>query len=180
MSDKFAILGMLKDEDLHGYEISRRLKNLEGFWYIFPGNLYRALNSLESEGFIVAKELEEHQGKFRKIYRITEEGRKSFADWISQPAKPPRTRHEAYLKIWLAREDEEKVRVQLEQIRDYSREILQTFENAGDLPMDTYLGWMLDVGMKHVKLDLEWSEKCLTRLTAGKVEGRDGRVEDHA
>ena len=165
MSDKFAILGMLKEADLYGYEIARRLKDLEGFWYIFPGNLYKALNSLEREHFIETKELEEHQGKIRKIYRITSQGIEAFEEWISAPASPPRTRHEAYLKIWLARKEKDKVKVQLEQIRDYSLQILKMFEQVEDLPMDSYLGWMLEAGKGHVKLDLEWSRTCIDRLS---------------
>lgn len=172
MSDKFAVLGVLNDAELHGYEISKRLKDLEGFWYISPGNLYKALNSLEKENLVETSRFEEHQGKHRKIYRITAEGRKSFSDWISLPATPPRTRHEAYLKIWFARNDQEKARIQFEQIRDFSRQILAMFEHMPELPDDSYLGWMMEAGKQHVNLDLEWSLKCLRRLDSLEEQER--------
>lgn len=166
MSDKFAILGTMKGEELYGYEIARRLKYLEGFWYISPGNLYKALNSLEREGLIETRRIEEHQGKIRKIYGITGKGSRAYEEWISLPATPPRTRHEAYLKIWFAKDDPEKVRIQFEQIRDYSQQLLAMFDQGVQLPEDSYLGWMLEVGRGHVNLDLEWSGRCLDRLKA--------------
>lgn len=170
MSDKFAILGMLKDADLYGYEIAKRLKDLEGFWYISQGNLYKALNSLEKEGMIEAVRKEEHQGKIRKIYRVTEDGRRAFSEWISLPATPPRTRHEAFLKIWFARNDREKVKLQFEQIRDFSLKILSMLDHVPELPEDSYLEWILDSGRKHVNLDLEWSQECLIRISEQEKE----------
>ncbi len=171
MSDKYAILGVLRKEELHGYEISNRLKALEGFWYIFPGNLYRALNSLEKDGFVEVRRTEEHQGKIRKIYGATGAGVEEFQRWVSEPAGVPRTRHEAYLKIWFSQNNEANIRVQLEQIRDASRNILETMDAYDFSTLPEHLRWMMEAGKKHVQLDVEWANSCLEELNSRKGKG---------
>lgn len=177
MSDKFAVLGILRHRNLHGYDISRRLKDIEGFWYISPGNLYRALKSLERDGLIGTRKQEEHLGRIRIIYGITESGKKAFDEWVSSPAMPPRTRHEAYLKIWLAGEDRQRIRTQLEQIRAESRKILDMFSQMDGIQVPGYLGWMLEAGKAHVELDLKWSENCLGRLDEEEDSAAGSRSE---
>jgi DNA-binding PadR family transcriptional regulator len=120
---------------------------------------------------IETKETEEHQGKLRKIYRITEKGKIEFDKWLSTPALPIITRHEAYLKIWLASNDIEKIRIQLQQIHDYSKNILQLMDSANMEKFTNYVKWMMDVGKKHVALDVEWSESCLAKLA--EIEKKD-------
>ncbi len=164
MSDKYAILGVLQKEDLHGYEISRRLKDIEGFWYIFPGNLYRALASLEKEGLVEVSRTEEHAGKLRKIYRMTSTGLRQFNSWVSKPADLPRTRHEAYLKIWFTSGDSEKVRLQIEQIKAASMAIFKAMDSTDFSTMPEHLRWMMEAGKKHVLVDIEWADSCLKSL----------------
>lgn len=171
MSDKFAILGSLRYEDLHGYEITRRLKAIEGFWYISPGNLYKALNALEREHMVTIARTEEFEGKIRKIYTITEKGKKAFDSWISKPANPPKTRHEAYLKIWLASGDPKKVRIQVEQIKKVSESIFEMMENYDFSTFPEYIRWMMESGRKHVELDVEWANSCLAILDRMETQG---------
>lgn len=165
MSDKLAILGILKNEDLHGYEIGKRLKEIEGFWYIFPGNLYKALNSLERDGLIETKRIEEKDEKLRKIYSITEKGKQEFERWLSEPATLPRTRHEGFLKIWLSWQDPKKVRIQLEAIRDSSMNLFESIEGIDFSGAPEPIKWMMESGKAHIKMDIEWAESCLSRLS---------------
>ena len=74
----FAILGLLREESRHGYELKRALGDL-GFWQVSFGSLYPALRRLEKSGFIEAVKGE---GR-RKAYRITETGRVRFAEMLA-------------------------------------------------------------------------------------------------
>lgn len=49
-----AILGLLKDQDLHGYELRKRLEELPGSRAVSFGSLYPALGRLERAGFVKA------------------------------------------------------------------------------------------------------------------------------
>jgi DNA-binding PadR family transcriptional regulator len=63
-ADKEEIYGteMINELKRHGYEVS-------------PGTIYPILHSLENEGYLTSKE-KNVEGKIRKYYKITEEGRK--------------------------------------------------------------------------------------------------------
>jgi DNA-binding PadR family transcriptional regulator len=74
----FAILGLLREEPRHGYELKRALGDL-GFWQVSFGSLYPALRRLEKGGFIEATQ---GDGR-RKAYRVTETGRDRLAKLLA-------------------------------------------------------------------------------------------------
>src|SRR4051794_41878037 len=50
---EIAVLGLLKEQPLHGYELKKRLSETLGFlWGVSYGSLYPALRRLEREGAI--------------------------------------------------------------------------------------------------------------------------------
>ena len=66
-----AILALLAERPMHGYEIIQELaERTNGLWKVSPGSVYPALQLLEDEGHIVA---EEEAGKRR--FALTESGR---------------------------------------------------------------------------------------------------------
>lgn len=75
----FAILGLLREEPRHGYELKRALGNL-GFWQVSFGSLYPALRRLEKRGLIAAAKGE---GR-RKAYQMTEAGRTGFREMLAE------------------------------------------------------------------------------------------------
>jgi DNA-binding PadR family transcriptional regulator len=104
---ELAILGLLEDQELHGYEIRKRLRDELGlFSNISFGSLYPALSRLERGGAVRAIEETGDEGgepvpmtgslsgeraalrarragpargrRGRKVYRITDEGRRQF------------------------------------------------------------------------------------------------------
>lgn len=64
-----AVLGLLRKQPRHGYELKARLVEL-GFARVSFGSLYPALRRLEKRGFIEAL----RQSGRRKAYRLTETG----------------------------------------------------------------------------------------------------------
>src|SRR4051812_34569522 len=74
---KFVVLNMLAEKPRHGYEIIKELEERFGGAYApSPGTVYPTLTMLEDLGF--ARVTPEEGG--RKIYEITEEGRKHLAE----------------------------------------------------------------------------------------------------
>jgi DNA-binding PadR family transcriptional regulator len=107
-----AILGLLEEQELHGYEIRKRLREQLGLLAnVSFGSLYPALNRLEGLGAVVATEEQlalerapapltgslsgelavlrsrRHGGnrgrRSRKVYRITDSGRQLFAELLA-------------------------------------------------------------------------------------------------
>lgn len=74
---KFVILQLLEEKPRHGYEIIKELEDRSGGRYApSPGTVYPTLTMLEEMGY--ATSATEAAGK--KVYSITEEGRKFLAD----------------------------------------------------------------------------------------------------
>ncbi len=56
---ELAILGLLKERSMHGYQLSKRLTDsLGGFWRVSYGSLYPSLKRLERQGEIGAAPVE--------------------------------------------------------------------------------------------------------------------------
>lgn len=72
----FNILVALTGEDLHGYALVKRLRELEGRASLRTGTVYAALARLQDEGWV--EEVEDHPGEGederRRYYRITGDG----------------------------------------------------------------------------------------------------------
>jgi DNA-binding PadR family transcriptional regulator len=74
---KYVILRLLEERPRHGYDIIKELENRFGGSYApSPGTVYPTLTMLEDLGY--ARVVPEDGGK--KIYEITDEGRKHLAD----------------------------------------------------------------------------------------------------
>ena len=74
---KYVILRLLEEKPRHGYDIIKELEERSGGAYSpSPGTVYPTLTLLEDQGFARARE--EEGG--RRIYEITEEGRKHLAE----------------------------------------------------------------------------------------------------
>jgi len=66
------ILGVLREQSMHGYEIIRYLEERShGMWRPSPGSVYPTLQLLEEEDLVIAKE-----EKGKKIYTLTDKGMK--------------------------------------------------------------------------------------------------------
>ncbi|HEY5116374.1 MAG TPA: PadR family transcriptional regulator [Nakamurella sp.] len=71
-----AVLALLAEEPMHGYQIIQEIdRRSGGSWKPSPGSVYPTLQQLEDEGLVRA---EEQEG--RRVYRLTEEGQRVAAD----------------------------------------------------------------------------------------------------
>lgn len=103
---EYALLGFVRDEPLHGYEINRRLvetPELQLIWRVKQSRLYALLSRLEEEGLLDAM-LEPQDGRPpRKVYHLTPAGVRAFDRWLTQPVQLPREmRLEFMLKLYFA------------------------------------------------------------------------------
>lgn len=85
---EFALLGLLHEAPMHGYELRKRLHDLLGAFRAFSyGSLYPTLRRLQRAGLIVEEGPEESAlswgRRARKVYRLTPEGKERFAELLS-------------------------------------------------------------------------------------------------
>lgn len=73
---KFALLQLLQERPMHGYEMMKALEEKSGGFYTpSPGSIYPTLQMLEDRGFVTSHEVE---GK--RVYSITDDGRSLLAE----------------------------------------------------------------------------------------------------
>ncbi|HEX8758787.1 MAG TPA: PadR family transcriptional regulator [Pseudonocardiaceae bacterium] len=91
---ELAVLGVLHDDPMHGYELRKRLTYLLGaFRACSFGSLYPTLRRLQRRGFIVednerADDLRASRGKTwsrraRRVYKLTADGKEYFATLLA-------------------------------------------------------------------------------------------------
>ncbi len=76
-STSILILSLLENENMYGYQITQALKKKsEDIFDLKEGTLYPMLHGLENENAIESFWIDADNGKRRKYYAITKEGRK--------------------------------------------------------------------------------------------------------
>lgn len=89
---EFAVLGLLQEGPLHGYELRKQLsRRLGGFRVFSYGSLYPALRRLVRAGLIAEPDpVDAEEGRpggwstrGRRVYRITAEGKERFAEMLA-------------------------------------------------------------------------------------------------
>src|SRR2546423_6839881 len=102
MSLKFGVLGLLKGEPLHGYEVKNRFEAmLGGTWDVNIGQIYTTLQRLERDGLVRPVGSRGDRGKL--LYELSPEGHKALDQWLAQPdSGPQQLREDIYVKLLLA------------------------------------------------------------------------------
>ena len=71
---ELCILNAIKDSSLYGYDIVRKLRNIEGL-LVTEGTIYPILSRLKREGFVQTTIKESNEGPPRKYYELTAKGK---------------------------------------------------------------------------------------------------------
>jgi PadR family transcriptional regulator, regulatory protein AphA len=100
-STSYAVLSLL---DLLGeatpYDLKRALEqSIENFWHVPHTTIYTEPTRLAQGGFL--SEVQEPGGRRRKLYALTDSGRRALREWADSPeSAPPELRDEGMLKIF--------------------------------------------------------------------------------
>jgi DNA-binding PadR family transcriptional regulator len=168
MSLRFAILGLLAEEPLHGYEVKSRFERmLGGTWEVNIGQVYTTLQRLERDGLIEASGGRGDRNKL--AYRSTASGRDAFVEWLGDPDdEPQQLRESIYLKLLLALRQRNGValallgsqhRLYLQRLRDLAVLEEQAVRDGRDDLVLLFRGAAL-----HTEADLRWVESCRDAL----------------
>ncbi len=81
------ILGMMMDGPIHGYQLKQRLRGdyFKHFVDISIGSLYTRLSRFEEEGLIEGQREVQDKVPDKKVYCITDAGKKRLADLVATP-----------------------------------------------------------------------------------------------
>ena len=99
---ELAILGLLKERPMHGYQLHRELsEQLGGLWKVSYGSLYPSLRRLERDGAITSEAGSGGGARRKTVYAITEPGERVFLDLLQEPPQEGQT-EDARFRVRLA------------------------------------------------------------------------------
>ena len=120
MQDKI-ILGLLLDGDKSSYDLQKTMEKSTGYFYnASQGSIQPALKKLISNSHVTFSE--EYQGeRVKKVYQITDEGKKEFFNWASQAIDLEKPRDPALVKMYFFNYVEQDRKIEL--VEQYLHEI---------------------------------------------------------
>ncbi len=80
---QYAILGILTGYPLNGYYLKKIFDgSVNYFWTASLSQIYRELVALEKKGYVISSIQEQDDRPDKRIYTITEAGRRAFQEWL--------------------------------------------------------------------------------------------------
>lgn len=184
------VLGLLKDRQMHGYELRKQLGTMLGpFWQVSWGSLYPALRRLAKVGAVekVADAPKPRRttltsssgtsttisaGRRKTVYRITPLGESMFTEMLEETAAAVDAEHFT-LKLAFFRYLAPEARLTLlERRRAYLMEKLAQFKtNIRDIGerIDSYTLSMQTHSMNATESDIKWIDELITRERATDI-----------
>jgi len=159
---ELAILGLLKERSMHGYQLSKRLTDtLGGFWRVSYGSLYPTLRRLEGQGAVERVFDELQVGRRKNVYRITASGEELFHRLLEEAGAESSSednRFRVRLAFFKYLAPDTRLRL-LEKRRAYLEERLSTITtslSATRERFDTYTLSLMQHGRDSTEQDIEW------------------------
>lgn len=176
MSTRLAILDLLQDHPMYGYELKSAIEtNMSDWTSIAFGSIYFALNKLSEEGLIekVATEQEGNRPS-RTIYEITAAGKSEFMKLLREQWQQAEREYYAFDIALFFQEylSSSEIVVLLENKIRHLENILNTIENrrkASVAPPENtaFAANIVEHSLVHLKAELDWLRSLRRRFPGG-------------
>lgn len=177
---ELAVLGLLHDAPMHGYELRKRVNSLLGWGRAFSyGSLYPCLKELVRRGYLaedtmLAGETPHLGGRRSKIvYKLTPEGKEHFADLLAEagPSSWDDDQFGVHFAFFGRADAETRMRI-LEGRRSRLTERLEQFRSSLHRTrerLDAYTIELQRHGLESVEREVRWLDE-LINAERGTVE----------
>ncbi len=180
---ELAILGLLQEAPVHGYELRKQLGlRLGGFRLFSYGSLYPALRRLTRAGLIVedpeqpAQEPSSWPRRSRRVYRITAEGKERLAELLSESG--PQAWDDEGFGVHLAffSRTPAEVRMRILEGRrravEERREGLRAALGRAREQIDNYTQQLHQLGLDSCEREVRWLNELIATERAAQDEAR--------
>jgi DNA-binding PadR family transcriptional regulator len=165
---KYLLLGLLVSGSRHGYELKNVFDDTYGdAWPLNIAQIYNALSKLEEDGMVACEVVPQENVPNRKVYSLTETGRKELERWTDTPVDGPvRLRDELYFRVLVGMETggsqaldliARQRLVHLEALNDLAR-ARTGMSSKGAAPL------LLEAAALRLESDLQWLDRCEDQL----------------
>lgn len=179
MSLPFGLLGLLKYQDSTGYDLAKKFEDsINSFWHAQSSQIYRELNRMEEKGWVTSQSIIQNNRPNKRVYSITEDGRKAFNEWMVTCAEMFENPHDPLLmRVFFGANSPEITLKNLKAYRDMCLAVLEEHMNKFQSNINNYkseipdgenesLYWQmtLDLGIARAKATLQWAQECIEKL----------------
>lgn len=170
MSVRNALLALLYQRPMHGYELGKQLRlTVHADWDVKPGQIASTLARLREAGLVDYEVEAADDAPDRKVYFITDAGVAELNRWYRTPeVREYRLGDSFYIKLVLSLvggpvSPEQVLMVQRRELYQQLHEVTEMRRRAHP---QTQLPWLmlLDSAVMHLEADLRWIEMCEARL----------------
>ncbi|HEX2027638.1 MAG TPA: PadR family transcriptional regulator [Nitriliruptorales bacterium] len=182
---ELAILGLLQDQAMHGYELNKQLtQKLGHFWRVSYGSLYPALKRMEERGAIEPVFNDEATRRSKNVYRITDRGRHEFLELIEDTASTTWEEEKFPLRFAFFRYVKPEIRLRLlERRRVYLEDKLDDLRRSMRQEQGRIDGYTLSLmhhGMEATASDIAWLDELIAAERRQLPAEPERREEDPA
>ena len=172
---EFAVLGLLAESPLHGYELRKRLNSMLGTLRAFSyGSLYPTLRRMQARGWVTAdNDSGRTSGRSKVVYSLTAEGKERFAELLDE-AGPSAWEDETFsvhFSFFAQTDPEARLRI-LEGRRTRLEEKRERFRGAATRTRQAVDRYTLELqrhGLESVDREVRWLTELIETERAEKT-----------
>jgi DNA-binding PadR family transcriptional regulator len=173
---ELAVLGLLLESPMHGYELRKRLTGLLGAFRAFSyGSLYPALRRMQADGLIVEDAAPDGIPKMRRarrVYRLSDAGKQRFTELVADtgPQNYTDDGFGVHLAFFNRTPAEARMRI-LEGRRRQVEELREAVARASS-SLDRYTRQLHQLGLESSEREVKWLNELIQaeRVAQGHAE----------
>lgn len=164
-----------RDKPLSGYDLAKEFNSSVGFyWKTTHQQIYRELARLEKNSFVTSEIIKQKDRPDKKLYSITEKGRKNLIEWIALPSQTTPVKEDMLVKMYvgflvpknvLIEELERLKKEHEEKLKLYKEYEATFFSDAKKLPdKGKYRYLNLRMGINFESGHIKWCDEAIAFL----------------
>jgi DNA-binding PadR family transcriptional regulator len=157
---------------MHGYQIKKQIEsNFGHMWSINYGQIYPNLRDLADEGLVEMREFNQvgEKGPSRKLYSVTEAGRKEFSRWLADDPERNMILRDPFLMRFVFYGFGDRTRslkVIDEQIELWSKLLAKRQENLNRWrDQDVHVRLIAELGLDLNRMFLSWLQRAREEIS---------------
>lgn len=168
----YAILGLLRERPMHGYEIAQHFKPEEDLGQVIPADMstiYTFLKDLQEHGLIRGEQVTVGARPPRKVFSLADDAEDFFLAWLRRPvARMREVRLDFLLKLYFAQqfgtaEAKALVKAQITACRDY---LERQKAHTRDIQPTSFESLVLESKLTAAESMLEWLNRIAARVVS--------------
>jgi len=177
MSLAHGILGLLNYGDMSGYDLAKAFNSsLRFFWHAQNSQIYLTLDKLEKQGLITHNLVIQTGRPNKKVYSITEAGKKEFFSWLAGNTDTKYEIKSTFLmRIFFAGNTSKEQSINMlkrfiEDCRSFLQEMdtvpayIEEYTQIAPDNAPLYWQFTADFGRRYVNMCIDWAENCIRKL----------------